>query len=101
MGGHNVIHIDGKKFAIRTDRTRLESIAKLESGASTDRKNAYTATVTNVEFLGRSVEITVNLDNKELLASLSDEQYSSDALKVGKSVRVCWENQDIHEFTSG
>lgn len=99
MGGHNVLEIDGKQFAVRTDRTRVQSRDRVNSEISSHDDASYTATVTNVEFLGRSVDVSIKHGNTELLASLSDEKYSADAIKSGDTVQLSWSETDLHELT--
>lgn len=99
MGGHNVLEIDGKQFAVRTDRTRVQSRDKMNSEIASLGEAAYMATVSNVEFLGRSVDVSIKHGNTELLASLSDENYSADAIKTGDTVHLSWSETDLHELT--
>jgi len=98
MGGHNVLEIEGKQYAVRTDRIRIESSENPASKGSNDHDITYSATVSNVEFLGRSVDVSLNYENNELLASLSDESYASDAIKSGDTVQVGWAKRDLHEL---
>ncbi len=98
MGGHNVLEIDGKQFAVRTDRTRIGSPNKVSSNTLNDAEISYSAMVTNVEFLGRSVDVSIKHGDTELLASLSDEMYTCNAIKSGEKVHVSWARHDLHEL---
>lgn len=98
MGGHNVLEIEGKKFAVRTDRTRLENPDRSRRKTPADEEISYAAMVTNVEFLGRSIDVSITHGNTESLASLSDEMYSKDTIKSGETVRVSWARDDLHEL---
>jgi len=98
MGGHNVLEIEGKQFAVRTDRTQVETTNKVVEKHSSDTVNSYTALVTNVEFLGRSVDVSMQYEDTELLASLSDEKFANDVIKSGDSVHVSWLKDDLHEL---
>lgn len=100
MGGHNVLDIDGKKFAVRTDRTHVATIGQANIDASNGVVSQHEALVTNVEFLGRSVDVSIQHGDKELLASLSDAKYSRDSMKTGDSVQVSWSQNDLHELAS-
>ena len=99
MGGHNVLEIEGKQFAVRTDRTRIETKNRAGENGNNDGAISYSALVTNVEFLGRSVDVSIQHGDTELLASLSDEQYTSDAIKSGDTVNVSCSKADLHELT--
>lgn len=90
MGGHNVIHIDGQASALRSDRTILITDAQQQSHLST--------TVEHVEYLGRTVNITVRDGQQaKLVSSVSDDQYQS-ALRCspGDVVGVFWRPEDLH-----
>lgn len=99
MGGHNVLEIEGKKFAVRTDRTRVETTNKAVENRSNNATDNYMALVSNVEFLGRSVDVSMRWRDTELLASLSDEKYANDTIKPGDNVNVSWSGDDLHELT--
>lgn len=98
MGGHNVMEFEGKQFAVRTDRTRVETSDKLSANSTGNGDISYQALVTNVEFLGRSVDISIKHGDTELLASLSDERYTDDMIKSGDTVHVSWSRADLHEL---
>ena len=89
MGGHNVLNVDGQTCALRTDKTYIESggfPGKFRSG-----------TVEHVEYLGRTVNVTVQGDSEEqLVAALSDDRYQSKRWKPGDEVRIRWEASDLH-----
>jgi len=85
MGGHNIVQSEGKRYAIRTDRTQ---ITKNDAGVQAD--------VSNVEFLGRSVDVTLDYQGTDIIASLSDDQYQSHPITEGETVSVYWESNDLH-----
>ncbi|NND72719.1 MAG: ABC transporter ATP-binding protein [Rhodothermales bacterium] len=84
MGGHNVIKAEGQAFAIRTDRTRVDRV-----------KPGIQGLVSNVEFLGRSVDISLDCSGTELVASMSDEMFYGNTLSEGETVNVHWLPSDL------
>ena len=98
MGGHNVLLLEGKLYAVRTDRTHVVTSTSGSMDTQTDAQISYPALVTNVEFLGRSVDVSIKQGDTELLASLTDEKYASDAIKSGDTVHVSWTRSDLHEL---
>ena len=98
MGGHNVLELEGKLYAVRTDRTHVVTSTGGSVDSHTDAQINYPGLVTNVEFLGRSVDVSIKQGDTELLASLSDEKYTTDAIKSGDTVHVSWSRTDLHEL---
>ncbi len=88
MGGHNIVKADGRAFALRTDRTRLVSVGEGVHGL-----------VENVEFLGRSVDVSLDCNGTELVASMSDEDFYRHVINEGDSVTVQWSREDLHELS--
>lgn len=89
MGGHNVLTIDHQLCALRTDKTLVASPEL--SG------NAVSGVVEYVEYLGRTVNVSVLCDNQQLLsASLSDDLYQTQRWKPGDAVSIGWETSDLH-----
>jgi len=87
MGGHNVIEQDGQSFAVRTDRTL---IAKQGDGLP--------AQVSNIAFLGRSVDVSLNYEGTDVVASMSDEHFHSNKCVEGETVNVYWASGDLHKL---
>ena len=85
MGGHNIVEADGQAYALRTDRTRLVS-----------GQAGVLAQVSNVEFLGRSVDISLDCNGTELVASLGDSEFHAQPVAAGESVTVQWDKSDLH-----
>ena len=85
MGGHNIVEADGQTYALRTDRTRLVS-----------DQSGVPAQVSNVEFLGRSVDISLDCNGTELVASLGDSEFHAQPVATGESVIVQWDKSDLH-----
>lgn len=88
MGGHNIVEVDGRAYALRTDRTRL----------STD-SGGVSAQVANVEFLGRTVDVSLDCDGVELVASMNDSDFHRDRIRAGDSLCVHWKREDLYELS--
>lgn len=89
MGGHNVLNVDGQTSALRTDKTYLEHGESPGSPLS--------GTVEHVEYLGRTVNVTVQSESQEqLIAALTDDHYQSIRWKPGDAVGIRWEASDLH-----
>lgn len=87
MGGHNIVEADGRAYALRTDRTRLAA----EGGG-------VTAQVANIEFLGRSVDVSLDCNGTELVASMHDSEFHRDRIRPGDQVSVQWDRDDLYEL---
>lgn len=85
MGGHNIVETGGQSYAVRTDRTRINKDS-----------DGIQAKVTNVEFLGRSVDVTLDNNGAELIASLTDEEFKTQPVNEGEAVNLCWSPADQH-----
>ncbi len=89
MGGHNVVTIDGQLSALRSDKTALVTET---AGAMT-----LSTTVEHVEYLGRTVNITVrDAQQGPLVVSISDEKYQQRRWRPGESAGVQWNAEDLH-----
>ena len=89
MGGHNVLNVNQQMSALRTDKTNLQPAGSGQSGIS--------GTVAHVEYLGRSVNVSVLDENKDsIIASLSDEQYQAQRWRPGDEVIINWSAADLH-----
>ncbi|MFK7993685.1 MAG: ABC transporter ATP-binding protein [Granulosicoccus sp.] len=89
MGGHNVLTVDGQLSTLRTDKTDLVPEAA-ETG--------YVPTVVeHVEYLGRTVNVTVKDDHQEtLVSSVSDDHYQNYRWRPGDTAGVRWDPKDLH-----
>ena len=86
IGGHNVIELDGRKFAVRADKCR---IAEGVDGRQ------LKAEVTGTEYQGPQVRLNLKgEDNTELAALISDARYFSDPPALGEKVTVTWRPED-------
>ncbi|MFK8080218.1 MAG: ABC transporter ATP-binding protein [Granulosicoccus sp.] len=89
MGGHNVLVIDGQLSTLRTDKTDLVADAPDTAFLSTQ--------VQHVEYLGRTVNITVKgHDQESLVSSVSDDHYEQHRWRPGDAAWVRWNTSDLH-----
>lgn len=78
---------DAADIAIRTDRVRIGQPAELGLG--------FTGSVTNIEYRGSSVKLSVNGDGiEDFTAILGDTEYFAHPVKVGEAIPLAWERQD-------
>ena len=81
IGGHNVLAIGSKLFAIREDRINL-----------TQNGNSQ---VNAIEFLGAHVKINVTYGKSgNLIVSQSDVLFAKAKIEVGDNVKVSWNKKD-------
>ena len=85
IGGHNVIRLHGKPFALRSDRLSL---------APGDDSH-----IRSVEFLGQSVKIGVESPHGPLTVTQGDDDYLDMPFSAGDAVGVAWREQDLHPLT--
>lgn len=86
MGGHNVLDVDGKRYALRTDHTQLA-----QTNETSDQVVSF------VEFLGSRVEITISSnDQQDLIATLTDEEFRQQPFMTGDAVNVQWKSEHLH-----
>lgn len=88
MGGHNIVEADGRAYALRTDRTRVSANGE-----------GVAALVANIEFLGRSVDVSLDCNGTELVASINDSVFHRDRLNTGDHVSVHWNRDDLYELS--
>ncbi len=92
IGGHNVISVDGRKLAVRTDRTQLLSAPEGES---------WPVTVRDVEYQGTSVFVSLEAaDGAELTAVVPERSFYERPFTAGESAAVRWDQTDIHELAA-
>ena len=85
IGGHNVLAIGSKLFAIREDRINL-----------TPNGNSQ---VKAIEFLGANVKINVRYGKSvNLIVSQSDVLFAESNVKVGDNVKVSWNKKNQFEL---
>ncbi len=85
IGGHNVIDIDGGRYALRADEVRLA-----EEGRP--------ATVTVVEYQGVRVAVTAQLGPTEVLALVPEARFFADPKNPGDAVCLAWDEGRLHRL---
>ena len=91
MGGHNIVGRPGRRFAVRSDRTRIDAVG----GAG------IPATVSGVEYQGANVHVALSSpDEGELIAVLPDHAYFAAPLDPDARVGVVWDPADQHGLTA-
>ncbi len=86
LGGHNVVALEGRKYALRSDHTRLV-------GTGSD---GVDGTVRAHEFLGTHVAVNVTLgDAAEITAMVPEQDYYAAPVHRGDAVRIGWKAQDL------
>ncbi|PIP98185.1 MAG: Fe3+/spermidine/putrescine ABC transporter ATP-binding protein [Rhodobacterales bacterium CG18_big_fil_WC_8_21_14_2_50_71_9] len=92
MGGHNVIHLEHARVAVRHDRTRV---------ARGGESGALAAIVTGAEFQGASVTLALRTHrDADIAATLSDAAFYADPLQPGEAVSVSWDAGDQHVLSA-
>jgi len=90
MGGYNILDGENGRAAVRTDRTRLS-----------EPVGAVHARVEQIEYLGRTIDVTVKRDDGiTLIASIDDTTYARHPWKPGEPVSVDWSPQEVRLLAS-
>ncbi len=91
LGGHNVIRLDGKPYAIRSDRVRM--VAADADGIDTN--------VTGVEFLGTHVALSLTAsDDTAITAMVPEETFYAAPFEPGGAFRAGWAAGDLHPLSA-
>ena len=91
MGGHNIVGRPGRRFAVRSDRTRIDA----GGGAG------IPATVSGIEYQGANVHVALSSPEEgELIAVLPDHAYFAAPLDPDARVGVVWDPADQHGLTA-
>lgn len=89
MGGHNVVNLRNKHYALRTDKTRIVA-----------EQTDWPGVVRHAEFLGRSVEVTIQREgHTDITAAMTDELFRHHPWQPGDTVGVDWNSTDLHALT--
>ena len=87
IGGHNVIAIGPKTYAVREDRIRITPMGDRQIGA--------------IEFMGSHVRIKVSDGaGGNLTISQTDREFAGMNLALGDQVGVSWQKKDQLELTA-
>jgi putative spermidine/putrescine transport system ATP-binding protein len=93
MGGHNVVPMGSRKISVRTDRVKL-----MPAPAGGD---ARPVTVTDVEYQGTSVSVSLKAEGDlELTAVVPERTFFARPYEVGESAAIGWDTADIHELAT-
>ena len=93
MGGHNVLNINGKPMALRTDHIELDT-------TNNNASQGLRGSVSYIEYLGRAVEVTVTVpDQADITASIPDHRYRESSLKTGEHVTVVWQPEHLQALS--
>jgi len=91
LGGHNVISLQGQRFALRSDRLRLVDAAA----------QGLDAAVTSIEFLGTHVALgLMGPQDVALTAMIPEEKFYAAPIETGASVRMGWNDRDLHPLSA-
>ena len=85
IGGHNIMDLDGGRFALRADEVRL-----------TD--DGRPATVSQVEYQGDRVAVTAKLGTAELLALVPEGAFFADPKTPGDAVGLAWDEGRLYRL---
>jgi len=86
IGGHNVIVVGGDTFAVRNDRLALK-----RPGVSVDTPS-ITGTVSEVEYQGTYVRVTISADGgTDISAQLTESDFDAANYRVGERVTATWD----------
>ena len=86
-GGEAAALTDLADIAIRTDHVRI--------GEPSEKGLGFTGSVSNVEYRGSSVKLSVNgAGIEDFTAILSDTAFFANPVKVGEAIPLCWGRED-------
>jgi putative spermidine/putrescine transport system ATP-binding protein len=86
IGGHNVIGVGDKTYAVRVDKLTLKRPGETVAGPSVE------GTVNEVEYQGTYVRVAITIHGgAEISAQLSESQFDSANFSVGERVLATWD----------
>lgn len=92
IGGHNIVQEPQGPVAVRMDRIAVTR----SKGRKTD---AIVATVREVEYLGTTVNVTVDAGQQgDLIASVPDAVFFKKPNEIGDAVFLSWKASDAHRL---
>ncbi len=87
MGGHNVLHLDGRPVSVRADRVRI--------GEGGEDARSLSGEVRGVEYGGATVTLVVHAaDAGEITAVIPEEQFYAGPAELGETRSVHWSRRD-------
>jgi putative spermidine/putrescine transport system ATP-binding protein len=94
IGGHNVIGVGDKTFAVRVDKLRLKRVGETVVGPSVE------GTVNEVEYQGTYVRLAITIHGgAEISAQLTENQFDAANYSVGERVLATWEEAQASLLT--
>jgi putative spermidine/putrescine transport system ATP-binding protein len=94
IGGHNVIAVGDKTYAVRVDRLMLKRPGEAVTGPS------VAGTVNEVEYQGTYVRVEIIIHGgAEISAQLSESQFDAANYSVGERVLATWEEAQASPVT--
>ena len=86
IGGHNVIGVGDKTYAVRVDRLMLKRPGETVTGPS------VAGTINEVEYQGTYVRVAITIHGgADISAQLSESQFDAANYRVGERVLATWE----------
>jgi putative spermidine/putrescine transport system ATP-binding protein len=85
IGGHNIVKTPSGRVAVRIDRCRL--------GSAGDQLG-LSGRVSNVEYLGPTVRVSVAGDGLDAAALIPDEVFFASPVDIGQAVALVWSEND-------
>jgi len=93
LGGHNILSLEGRRFAIRNDLIELAAPGKAKLAGQ----------VSGVEFQGAFVTVSVEAGpdgDQDLSVQVPADQYFKDPKKPGDRVGLTWKGDDLHRLAA-
>ena len=86
IGGHNVIRIDGRAIAVRSDQLRIGT-------------SGLPATISEIEYQGSIVQVSLTArDGTELVASMTDAAFDAVPQTIGAEIFASWDAAAAHRL---
>lgn len=94
IGGHNVIGVGDKTYAVRVDKLTLKRPGETVIGPSVD------GAVNEVEYQGTYVRVAITIHGgAEISAQLSENQFDATNYSVGERVLATWDEAQASPLT--
>jgi putative spermidine/putrescine transport system ATP-binding protein len=94
IGGHNVIGVGDKTYAVRVDKLMLKRPGGAVTGPSVE------GTVNEVEYQGTYVRVAITIHGgAEISAQLSESQFDAANFGVGERVLATWDEAQASPLT--
>ncbi|MGB0661238.1 MAG: ABC transporter ATP-binding protein [Mangrovicoccus sp.] len=85
IGGHNVIDLEGARYALRADEIQLSPTGQA-------------ATVTSVEYQGDRVAVSANFQGNDLLVMVPEAVFFNEPKSPGDAVGLAWDPGRLHRL---